>query len=327
MDGLGTRTQGRLQTQPARSHAHLCERCHGKVSRSNNNTGYLVMKANPGDNFNIKMIRHLYRPLRLRCRSTGGAEGQAIMETQPGSPVVRRLTIAAIAVAALSTESTALSAQRRPVTRDALEAAAKSADAARHPDVANRLRERLREGDFQPGHRIVLMVEGDSTLTDTFTVRADRKLLLPNLPLISLAGVLESELDPYLEKELSKYIRNPTVRAEPLLQVSVLGSVGRPGFYSVPTDVTLGDAIMQAGGPSPTSDVRKIEIRRGKTTAISKGEVQEAIRLGETLGDLGVRPGDELWVPDKSSTNWTRVITIVSTAATLGYTLSWALRR
>jgi protein involved in polysaccharide export with SLBB domain len=244
------------------------------------------------------------------------------------APHYRRLAILAVTVVmAVSVASGVLEAQRRPVTREALEAAVKTAEASKRRDVAARLRERLREGDFQPGHRIVLTVETDSTLTDTFTVRADRKLLLPNLPLISLEGVLESELNTYLEKELSKYIRNPSVRAEPLLQVSVLGSVARPGFYSVPTDVTLGDAIMQAGGPSPTSDIRKIEIRRSSKTAISRSEVQEAIRLGETLGDLGVRPGDELWIPDKNATNWTRILTIVSSAATLGYTLSWALSR
>src|SRR3954451_16016636 len=44
------------------------------------------------------------------------------------------------------------------------------------------IRKRLAEGDFQTGHRILLFVTGDSALSDTFTVRSDQKLQLPNLP-------------------------------------------------------------------------------------------------------------------------------------------------
>src|SRR5687768_2701497 len=46
---------------------------------------------------------------------------------------------------------------------------------------ATELRERLRDGDFQVGDRIVLSVRGDSALTDTFVVRAGRTLSLPNV--------------------------------------------------------------------------------------------------------------------------------------------------
>ena len=89
----------------------------------------------------------------------------------------------------------------------------KRADCFRQAQV---VRKRLAEGDFQPGHRILLFVDSDTALSDTFTVRADQKLLLPNLPEISLAGVLDSELQSYLETQLARYIRNPNVRAQAL---------------------------------------------------------------------------------------------------------------
>jgi protein involved in polysaccharide export with SLBB domain len=71
----------------------------------------------------------------------------------------------------------------------------------------------LRNGDFLPGDRIYIVVLGDSALTDTFTVRGDRRLQLPNIPDVTLSGVLDSELNTFLTTELSRYLKNPTVTA------------------------------------------------------------------------------------------------------------------
>ena len=159
------------------------------------------------------------------------------------------------------------------------------------------IRERLKNGDFQPGSRIFLFVSTDSVVADTFTVRSDQKLLVPNLPPISLTGVLDSELQDHLTKELSRYIRNPEIRAQGMVRVTMVGAIGRPGFYSLPMDQMLSDAIMVAGGPGQATDLSKIEVRRGDRVAIGKDAVQEAFRLGLTLSDVGIRSGDEIVVP------------------------------
>ena len=164
---------------------------------------------------------------------------------------------------------------------------------------ASLIRRRLVDGDFQPGHRIQLFVAGDSVLSDTFTVRADQKLLLPNLPEMSLAGVLDSELQGYLQTQVAQYIRNPSVRAQALLRVSVTGDVGNPGFYSVPTDTPVSDVIMGAGGPSSSADMGHVELRRGSAVVVKRDGIQEAFRSELTMSDIGARPGDELYVPAK----------------------------
>ena len=237
----------------------------------------------------------------------------------------------------LSAASSSLSSQapRQRATRAELEEAAKalettarnaksSADRDRARNVAQRIRTRLAEGDFQPGHRILLAVYGDTTLTDTFTVRADRKLLLPNLPPLSVAGVLDSELQAFLTKELSTYLKNPNVRAQGLLRVSILGSVGQPGFYSFPMDVAITDAIMEAGGPAGDADMNRAVIRRGGSVAVDKKGLQDAIGRGLTLSEVGVRPGDEVYVPaggDKKS-NWQKVATVAGVVTGLAWTVS-----
>ena len=220
---------------------------------------------------------------------------------------------------------------RRQILEDAaknLETLAGSTkDAAKRADLlrqAGMIRKRLAEGDFQAGHRILLFVTGDSALSDTFTVRGDQKLQLPNLPEISLAGVLDSELQGYLQTELAKYIRNPTVRAQALVRVLVSGDVANPGFYPIRTDTPVSDVIMNAGGPSPSADVKKTELRRGSAVVVKRDGIQTAIRSEMTMSDIGARPGDELYVPAKpTGSPWTKVAAVTATVTGIIWTIVW----
>ena len=184
------------------------------------------------------------------------------------------------------------------------------------------IRKRLAEGDFQTGHRIQLFVVGDSALSDTFTVKSDQKLQLPNLPEISLAGILDSELQGYLETQLAQYIRNPSIRAQALLRVQVSGDVAKPGFYSIRTDTPVTDVVMNAGGPSQSAEMDKMELRRGSTTVVHRGGIQTAIQRELTMSDIGARSGDELYVPTKPGTSrWQKVAAV--TASLMG--IVWAV--
>jgi protein involved in polysaccharide export with SLBB domain len=139
---------------------------------------------------------------------------------------------------------------------------------------------------------------------------------------MSLVGVLDSELEPFLTKELATYVKNPTVRAQGLLRVAVLGSVGQPGFYSFPLDFALSDVIMEAGGPDASAEVNRTEIRRGGEVAVNKEGMQEAFRLGLTLNDVGVRPGDQVVVRSSRKSNWGTALTVVGVITGLAFTVS-----
>jgi protein involved in polysaccharide export with SLBB domain len=228
---------------------------------------------------------------------------------------------------------------RRPSRRQDLEQAAAvleqrakaERDAGRRSEFmrqAGVIRARLAQGDFLPGHRILLFVGGDSALVDTFTVRADQKLQLPDLPDITLAGVLDSELQGYLKTQLAQYIRNPDVRAQALLRVSVSGDVGSPGFYSIRTDTPVSDVIMTAGGPSPSADMSKVVLRRGSEVVIPRQGIQEAIRSERTMTEIGVRPGDELYVPTKPpGSNWQKIAAVAATVTGIVWTLVYIADR
>ena len=167
------------------------------------------------------------------------------------------------------------------------------------PDTAARVQQISRgdvetAGDFRVGDRIILSVRGDSALSDTFTVYPGRMLKLPTLPEVSLQGVLRAELQDYLTRHIARFVKDPVVEARSLIRLGVLGEADRPGYYFVPTDGLVTDAIMLAGGPSREADATKTTVRRGTTVLWRREQLREAIVEGTTIDQLGLRSGDEI---------------------------------
>lgn len=237
-----------------------------------------------------------------------------------------RLVFALLAITpALTAAQSSMGEMRRQATRAELERAAKAAEDAslNAPDEKTRaqmrsdaaaIRMRLTNGDFIPGDRINLMVLGDTALTDTFTVRGDRMLPLPNIPPISLQGVLDSELEAHLTKELQRYIKQVTLEATPLVRINMLG-FPQSSFITVPVDQSITDVIAAAGGWGNVSQmaVDKTVVRRDGKILMDAKATADAIRMGKTVGDMSMRDGDELYLPDKASGfSWTRAMGAVS---------------
>ncbi len=234
---------------------------------------------------------------------------------------------------------------RRTATRAELERAAKAADAAalNAPDQTTRLklqsdaaalRERLTNGDFVAGDRILLIVYGDSALTDTFTVRGDRRLSLPQIDDISLQGVLDSELEPFLKKELGRYLKpvppatEIQLTATPLVRLLVQGGIPQPNFYTVPVDLAIPDVIGLAGGTGGIQTAfNKTTVRRAGKVFIDADAFQDAVRQGKTVGDLSLRDGDEIYVPDKVSStfDWRTPVTVITSVASLYFIIRYGL--
>ena len=163
---------------------------------------------------------------------------------------------------------------------------------------AEAIRERLQYGDFRVGDDILLRVEGEQ-LPDTVRVEPGQVIDLPVFGQIPVGGVLRSEIEEHLAQELSRFLREPQVRASGLVRVAVLGSVGDPGFYTMPAETVIGDAIMVAGGPSGNANVDQVRIRRGTEEIMGGGETRVALQRGLTLDQLNFQNGDQITVPER----------------------------
>lgn len=163
-----------------------------------------------------------------------------------------------------------------------------------------RVRDRLVNGDFRVGDRITLSVEGEPQLPDTVVVENGPKITLALFGDIPLHGVLRSEIQPHLTDHLGRFINDPQVRALALMRLSIQGQVGDPGFYVVPADILVSDALMTAGGPAPEADLQALRIERASATIIGGESLQEAMRQGWTLDQLNLQAGDQIVMPQRT---------------------------
>lgn len=154
---------------------------------------------------------------------------------------------------------------------------------------------------IQVGDRILLEVEGEPHLTDTFTVGAGPSLLLPTLGAVRLAGVTRAGLEAYLATWLGQYLKHPVVHARALIRLSIDGEVERPGFYAVPVDLVLADALMVAGGLTHDAKMEAIRIERDDRALWRGGALRRALAHGLTLDALGLRAGDRVLVPRRGA--------------------------
>jgi protein involved in polysaccharide export with SLBB domain len=169
------------------------------------------------------------------------------------------------------------------------------------------IRTRLERGDFRVGDRILLQVEGEANIPEELPVQPGPSIRLPVMGTISLAGVLRSELEEHLTRELGRFMQNPVVRAESLVRISIQGEVGRPGFYTVPADMLLQEAIMHAGGPGRNADLDRIRIERTGERLWGGDELRHVLAEGQTLDQLNVQAGDQIVVAARGQSPWRRV--------------------
>src|SRR6267378_643118 len=115
------------------------------------------------------------------------------------------------AVLVLAAGAPPCAAQGSLATRDRLQADLARLERAGNRQAATLIRQRLEHGDFQSGDRILLRVDGEAQLSDTFTVGPARDITLPQIGAVSLDGLLHAELRQRLVTTLSRYLRDPVV--------------------------------------------------------------------------------------------------------------------
>jgi protein involved in polysaccharide export with SLBB domain len=212
-------------------------------------------------------------------------------------------------------------------TRAELEARQKTAEAQHRTSEAWLLKTRLELGDFQEGDRIVIVRPNVGANADTVVVREGRIVQLAPIGDFSLQGVLRSELNSRLSEHLAKYFKDPTVRATPLLRLSVFGEVRNPGFLYGPADVLLTDVIMKAGGPTALADWDRVVIKRGSDVIWPEQSVRTALNDGLSLDRLHLRAGDEILVGKRREISWWSVFQIASSAFFVAGAIAAVVRR
>lgn len=203
----------------------------------------------------------------------------------------------------------------------ALSTSANSAAKQRAKNTSQLIRTRLDRGDFQAGDRIRLQVDSEPQLTDTFPVGPSQELVLPVVGIVSLHGVLRAELQVAMSRELGRFLRDPIVRATPLIRVSIIGEVNKPGFYLLPPASVVSDVVTAAGGPTQNAQVEKMWVERGGRRLVEGQQLQNLLAEGLTLDDANVRPGDKFVVPANSGGSFFNTVRTISIVLSIPLTI------
>lgn len=129
-------------------------------------------------------------------------------------------------------------------------------------------------------------------------MRTGDERLLPNLKPGDMIYV------PDQDREWTDIAAQDTVR--------VLGSVAKPGRYAFTSRMSLLDLLAQAGGPTTDAlQKRIVVINMGKQVRAFHFDLVAFTKTGDLTKLPVVRPGDTVYVPDKSESQWAKVMSTI----------------
>ena len=178
---------------------------------------------------------------------------------------------------------------------------------AKPSDSSNRNHAVSQQMPFQIGPSDVLSISvlNRKELDRTVTVRPDGKLSFSLVGDISAAGLTPLELQTVMEEALGKFINiipgevSVVVDEVHSYVVSVLGEVRLPGRFEFQKQVSVLDALAQAGGLTEFADSSRILILRnqnGKTEKI-KFNYKKWLKAKSDSAWVLLLPGDIVMVP------------------------------
>lgn len=167
------------------------------------------------------------------------------------------------------------------------------------------------EGDYRIGadDRVQVTVWRNPELSVTAPVRPDGKISVPIIGDVEAGGRTPSEVAESIKKQLSAYIREPSVVViltelrshEFLTRVRVTGAVRTPRSMPYRQGMTVLDAVLEAGGvndfasPNRTKLYRKLKDK----TEVFEIELDDILKKGRLETNLLLRSGDMITVPER----------------------------
>jgi len=173
---------------------------------------------------------------------------------------------------------------------------------------------------LRPGDVVKVQVFGHDELSGEFPVDETFNLMLPIIGEFSVKDMTVTELRARVRREFAQLYTQSFVSVVPMFRVSVLGEVMHPGLFSVDPTMTLYEVIAMAGGSTRNARESKIRlIRGGQQVALP---INSDALARATIREIGVRSGDQVYVPRKAITyeTWLVGLQLLNTAL-LAYTI------
>jgi len=143
------------------------------------------------------------------------------------------------------------------------------------------------------GDRIRVIVFGQDTLSNSFSVDGAGNISMPLIGLVRAHGLTTAQLATTIEARLREgYLREPkvSVEVEAFRPFFVLGEVGAAGQYPFVNGMTVQNAVAIAGGFGP----------RGAQDSVDLTRIVDGRPMTATVPlTFAVRPGDTITVKER----------------------------
>ena len=155
-----------------------------------------------------------------------------------------------------------------------------------------------------PGDIFLVTVFGEKDLSGRFLVSAEGTIEFPLIETLKVQGKTPSQVGVMIKRKLATgYLKKPHVsifvEAYNSKKISVFGQVRKPGTFNYVANMSVIEAISQAGGFTPMASKNKVSLTRvtdGKSSQVSLPV--EDIGEGKKPNYL-IRPGDIIFVPER----------------------------
>ena len=153
---------------------------------------------------------------------------------------------------------------------------------------------------LRPGDVVRINVWGQPQFSGQFQVNETGTIIYPMVGEIQIEGRTVGDLRDSLRVDLEGIFNQPFVSVTPLFRIAVIGEVRAPGLLSVDPTLSLLDVVALAGGTNPDANLNKIRLmRQGEETQLSFRSDEGS---AQSLQDIGVQSGDQIYVPRKGIT-------------------------
>lgn len=156
-----------------------------------------------------------------------------------------------------------------------------------------------------PGDNLSITVWRNPELSMSVPVRPDGKVATPLIDELVAQGKTSSEIAREVEKQLSKYVRDPVVTVivtgfvgSYSEQIRVVGEAAKPQALPYKQKMTVLDVMIAVGGLTDFADGNSAVIMRGadgnKRYSV---RLKDLIKRGDVSANVEMRPGDILIIP------------------------------
>lgn len=125
---------------------------------------------------------------------------------------------------------------------------------------------------LRPGDMVSILLPGEVAFDKPFQVDLHRRLLLPEVGSVSVAGLSQAEAFERIQVKLNDvfkgFERTPITLKERRLLITVMGYVKHPGLQDLNESSTVQMAINSAGGLKVGAQLDKVQIRRGEQVIV-----------------------------------------------------------